>query len=175
MHGGTRGWIRTYAKRVLCGIGGGAGVITGCVAVLAVSSLLSASLVAQTLCPSPCTVKTGQAYSYLFDHDGLDTLGYRIYHTVGTAETKVLEFAVADLKAGTVTKSFTASASPGTLAVQAAAYNEVGETRAATKITLIAKGAPAPPGNQRFLVTIVASLSPSGRVTFDVLRVEPVE
>lgn len=118
--------------------------------IAALALATAAPAAAQTVCPTPCSLNVGQVYSLLADHDGTDTIGYRVY----LDGVKVgADLSMNALAAGVVTVSSLVAPARGTHTLQMSAFNEDWDVKSDPLTFTSKKKAPGKPGNARITIT----------------------
>ena len=111
---------------------------------------------AQTVCPSPCSVTQGEAFTFAVDHDGLNVTSYNLYVNsalVGSLTTAPVAGTVSFIFPG----SSTVGTTPGTYTLEATAVGPNGESPKSPSVqVLIVAATPTPtlpvaPSNPRII------------------------
>lgn len=111
-------------------------------------------------------VVAGAPYRVAADHNGVDTIGYRVY----VDNVKVgNDLPLAALVAGVVTSVDLPGVARGAHTIQVAAYNEDNEVKSDPLSFTAKKKAPGKPTNTR--IVLVANVASNGSVTFSVQEV----
>ncbi len=93
------------------------------------------------------TIKQSTAFKAAADHEGLDTIGFRIYLNGAVWQTK----AVIDLVAGVITFDFPVGLVKGTYVIYVEAYDVEGAAASTTLTLTVTSGNPLPPGHLRIV------------------------
>lgn len=132
----------------------------------------SAAVQAQTPteCLSPCAMKPAQAYTTVFEHDGQNVVGFRLYlRNPAGVETKIgNDILLSELVAGAKTVPLTAPTVTGDYAIIVGSFNAVGETKAPPYVLKI-MGPPTAPKNLKIFITASIAVNRKGAVTFEIV------
>lgn len=138
--------------------------------ILAVLLALAVPVSAQTPCSVNCVLTAGQSYTAVYDHDGLNTTGYRFYidgTKVGT------DIPMSALQSGSVTVPALVAPTRGTHTVQMGAFNQDFETKSDPTTFTTVLSAPKKPGNLRLLFTV--TLAEDGSIQWKFLGIDTAD
>lgn len=116
---------------------------------------------AQTPCSSNCVLAVGESFSAVADHDGANTVGYRLYIDNVKVGTDV---PLASLQAGSVTVAALVAPARGSHTLQISAYNADFESKSDPFAFTTKLPPPGKPGNLRLLFAVV--VADDGSVSF---------
>lgn len=125
---------------------------------------------AQSACSANCTLVVGDSFTLQADHDGVNTIGYRVFVDNAKVGSDVPMTA---LTSGVVSVSSLIAPARGAHTIQLAAFNEDNEVKSDPLSFTSKKKAPGKPGAPRVIIT--ASLAQDGSIRFKVTTVDDAE